>query len=329
LTQVITHFVIAAVLLFSAAGHFGRFHKYLELASHFRVQYLIASIVCLSVCLMLRDWGGAIGAAVSGIINFVAIVPWYARKRSSNDGASGRRLKIVFANVYRVNKRREAFIAFALRHQPDILIAQEVDAVWSDALRPLHDHYPFFEVLSRGGGSGMALFSRLAFERLDIVLPEGDGRPGILVKLNVGGSIVSLLSVHPRAPIRRGHLERRNKMLEAAASCLQSLPAPKICVGDLNTSLWSPYYRSFAKQTQLTNVRKGFGLLPSWPTFLFFRWLMIPIDHCLVSDDIRVIQARTGEPIGSDHLPLVVEIEILKPAPHFPEGASNKESGCA
>ena len=310
LALIITRFVIVAVLLFSTAGYFGRFHKYLELASHFRVQYLLASIVGLSVCLMVRDWGWAIGAAVSAAINLVAIAPWYTGKRSSNNEAAGHRLKLVFANVYRVNKRREAFVAFALRHQPDIVIAQEVDAVWDKALRPLQEQYPYFEVLPRGGGSGIALFSRLAFERLDIVLPEGEGRPGILVKMNVGGSTVSLLSVHPRAPIRRGHLERRNKMLEAATSYLQSLPAPKICVGDLNTSLWSPYYRSFADQTKLVNVRKGFGLLPSWPTFLFFRWLMIPIDHCLVSDDIRVIQARTGEPIGSDHLPLIVEIEI-------------------
>lgn len=310
LALIITRFVIVAVLLFSAAGYFGRFHKYLELASHFRVQYLIASIACLSVCLMLQDWGWAIGAAASAAINLVAIAPWYTGKRSSNNEAAGHRLKLVFANVYRVNKRREAFVAFALRHQPDIVIAQEVDAVWSDALRPLHDQYPFFEVLPRGGGSGMALFSRLAFERLEIALPEGEARPGILIRLNVGGSTVSLLSIHPRAPIRKGYLEQRNKMLEAAASYLQNLPTPKICVGDLNTSLWSPYYRSFAKQTHLMNVRKGFGLLSSWPTFLFFRWLMIPIDHCLVSDDIRVIKARTGEPIGSDHLPLVVEIEI-------------------
>jgi endonuclease/exonuclease/phosphatase (EEP) superfamily protein YafD len=58
------------------------------------------------------------------------------------------------------------------------------------------------------------------------------------------------------------------------------------------------------------NVRDGFGLLPSWPTFLFFKWLMLPLDHCLVSNDIRVADARTGEPIGSDHLPLIVEIEL-------------------
>jgi endonuclease/exonuclease/phosphatase (EEP) superfamily protein YafD len=38
--------------------------------------------------------------------------------------------------------------------------------------------------------------------------------------------------------------------------------------------------------------------------------LMIPIDHCLVSEDIRVINASTAEGIGSDHLPLIVELEL-------------------
>jgi endonuclease/exonuclease/phosphatase (EEP) superfamily protein YafD len=102
-------------------------------------------------------------------------------------------------------------------------------------------------------------------------------------------------------------------MLAAAAACLQDLPEPKICIGDLNTSLWSPFYRGFRKQTKLVNVREGIGLLPSWPTFMGFGWLMIPIDHCLVSDDICVIMVQTVEPIGSDHLPLIVELEIKKP----------------
>lgn len=99
-------------------------------------------------------------------------------------------------------------------------------------------------------------------------------------------------------------------MLAAAAACLQDLPEPKICIGDLNISLWSPIYQSFRKQTKLRNVREGIGLLPSWPTFMGFGWLMIPIDHCLVSHDIRVMRAQTGERIGSDHLPLIIELEI-------------------
>jgi endonuclease/exonuclease/phosphatase family metal-dependent hydrolase len=38
--------------------------------------------------------------------------------------------------------------------------------------------------------------------------------------------------------------------------------------------------------------------------------LMIPIDHCLVSSDIRVITLRTGRNIGSDHLPIIVDMVI-------------------
>jgi len=45
-----------------------------------------------------------------------------------------------------------------------------------------------------------------------------------------------------------------------------------------------------------------------------FGWLMIPIDHCLVSRGIRVVKAQAGERIGSDHLPLIVELEIKKSA---------------
>lgn len=37
---------------------------------------------------------------------------------------------------------------------------------------------------------------------------------------------------------------------------------------------------------------------------------MIPIDHCLISEGIRAHDARTGSFTGSDHLPLILELEI-------------------
>jgi endonuclease/exonuclease/phosphatase (EEP) superfamily protein YafD len=171
----------------------------------------------------------------------------------------------------------------------------------------------------RGGGSGIALYSRFFLERLTINLPEGDARPGLMVRLDIEGSVVSLLTIHTRAPLRRGHFERRNKVLAASTVLVKSLSSPKILAGDLNTTPWSPYYHCLVKETNLVDARKGFGLLTSWPTFLHFGWLMIPIDHCLVSKDIRVIKAQTGERIGSDHLPLIIAMEIpitQQPLPH-------------
>jgi endonuclease/exonuclease/phosphatase (EEP) superfamily protein YafD len=91
---------------------------------------------------------------------------------------------------------------------------------------------------------------------------------------------------------------------------VQALPTPKILVGDLNTSLWSPYYAHLIRQTGLDNARRGFGLLPTWPAYMPWPFLMIPIDHCLVSPDIGVIKMRTGRNIGSDHLPIVVDMVV-------------------
>lgn len=303
--------ILVSALLLSVAGRLGHLSKYAELASHFQVQYLIGSAACLLACLFYREPGWAIVAAMGVAINLAAVAPWYVGgKKTAGNRSVRRRVKLILANVNHRNTARERFIAFAQKQAPDVLVVQEVNEVWRESLQALHNLYPFTEELPKGGGSGMALYSRFPFERLTIAFPEGDARPCILARMDIDGASVSLLSIHPRTPIRNDRFELRSRLLTAAADCLRDLPAPKICVGDLNITPWSPYYRGFVERTKLVNVRKGFGPLPSWPAFLFFKWLMLPLDHCLVSEDIRVADVKTGEPIGSDHLPLIVELEL-------------------
>ncbi len=302
---------LVIILLLSVTGYLGRLHKLAELTSHFKAQYLLCSIACLLLFLFYREMVWAAIATLGAAINLAAIAPWYVgRKITTGDQASGRRLKLILVNVNFENTAHETFIDVVRRRVPDMLVVQEVDTVWRESLQALQNIYPFSEILPKGGGSGMAFYSRFPFDRLTIDFPEGDARPGILARMNIDGVSVSILSLHPRAPIEKGHFELRNGMLASAAVSLRNLPAPKICIGDLNITPWSPYYRSFVEQTGLMNVRKGFGLLPSWPTFLFFRWLMIPLDHCLVSEGISVAGVETGEHVGSDHLPLIVEFVL-------------------
>jgi endonuclease/exonuclease/phosphatase (EEP) superfamily protein YafD len=292
------------------AGRLGHLSKYAELASHFTVQYLIGSAACMLIFLFYREPGWAIGAAMIVAINSAALAPWYAGREKRAGGRDGRRLKLILANVNHRNTAHEKFIAFARKRAPDVLVVQEVTESWRESLQSLHSLYPFTEELPKARGSGMALYSRFPFKRLAISFPEGDARPSVLARMDVDGVSVSLLSIHPRTPILSDRYKLRNGTLAAAADCLRDLPGPKICVGDLNITPWSTYYRGFVERTKLVNVRKGFGILPSWPTFLFFKWLMLPLDHCLVSDDIRVADVKTGEASGSDHLPLIVELEL-------------------
>ena len=100
----------------------------------------------------------------------------------------------------------------------------------------------------------------------------------------------------------------RNQQLDSVADLLNEREGAKVLIGDLNATMWGHHFQRFVDRTGLHNVRRGFGVLPTWPTQLPFA--MIPIDHCLVSAGFDVRSVRTGPAIGSDHLPLLVELNV-------------------
>jgi endonuclease/exonuclease/phosphatase (EEP) superfamily protein YafD len=91
---------------------------------------------------------------------------------------------------------------------------------------------------------------------------------------------------------------------------MNTLTNQKILLGDFNDTIWSYHHARMLEQTKLVNVRtraKSF-IVPSWPTWMMLKPLMIPIDQCLISPNIWVSSVKTGRDIGSDHLPLEVKL---------------------
>ena len=69
-----------------------------------------------------------------------------------------------------------------------------------------------------------------------------------------------------------------------------------------------PRNKVLEEKAGLRNARKGYGIQPTWPNAS--RLIGIPIDHILVSAQWDVLSFKVGENIGSDHFPVIVELQI-------------------
>ena len=309
LVQVATCLVILA----SLARFSGSFHRYLELASHFVPQYFVVAIFCLVVLVISRNWKWCIAALLCVLLNGVALAPWYLPASRAQTGQQKTGFKIVFANVNTSNSDYAAVIDLVNKEEPGIFVAQEVNPRWLKKLGVLRRQFPYSKARARRDNFGIAIFSRYQFDYVDIIFWGAAGVPSISARVNIGGETISIISTHPLPPIDGKYYDARNDQLEVVANTIRQMKLPTILIGDLNTSMWSPYYLKLVQKTGLLNARRGFGILPTWPTTILTQgvpFMMIPIDHCLLSPHFNVASIKNGTNISSDHLPLIVELEI-------------------
>lgn len=280
-------------------------HHALQLFTHFRLQYLAASLLLLILFAFLRNPAYVAVLAIAVLANAVVVAPWYTDAPGSKGGT---RLKLVFANALSTNVEHDKLFALIGAERPDLVFLQEISPQWETALAALHTEYPHRYIESRAGNFGIAVLSRLPLADAGHVDSTPFGFPTLKGELAVGDRTLRFVSTHPMIPLGATNFSARNLQLQAVAEQVGSSPNSTILVGDLNLSMWDMHYQALESATGLRNARRGHGILPTWPTFMPFA--MIPIDHLLVSDDIGVERITTGPRIGSDHLPLVVTLSL-------------------
>ena len=291
-------------VLFSWATLLGSVHRYLELFSHFRLQYLIASAVLLIAFLVLRRRPEIAALAATLLLNASLVMPWYSLP-GTRAVAGGPTLALLLANVYTRNDRYEALSSLIDETQADVVVLQELTPAWLSNLEPALVDYAFRLAIPRDDAFGIGIFSRKPMPSVEAIDSLPLALPTIAATIEVSGRPLTLVATHSIPPIGMADNDAGSEHLHSVAAIVNERRAD-VLIGDLNTTMWGASYRRLEDATGLRNTRRGFGVLPSWPTFLPFA--MIPLDHCLVSGRIDVVETTLGEHIGSDHRPLLVRL---------------------
>ena len=314
---------LATVLILTpvSLSLFASFHWTLELSSHFMPHYCAALVLCGIALLGFRDFRWSAVAAAGALVAALPVAPWYFQGSLAQAPVGGTPLRIALSNVYTANTQSARVLQLLEEENVDIAVLQEVDDRWLSELEPLKATLPEVKVIARADNFGIGVWSRLKLEEVRVMEMGPFEVPTIAMQVEVGGRRITVIATHPVPPASAEGSEGRNTQLHELAEHAATSKLPVVVVGDLNTTMWAPAYRRFEKESGLKNVRRGFGVLPTWPAPL--RWAGIPLDHCMVSPQIAVSDVRVGKPIGSDHLPLIVDLIIPKPAP----GAVNAPGG--
>ena len=300
---------VGGLLLCAAtvSGFLARLWWVFELASHFRLHLAVGLSGLAAVWALKRRWRMASICGLCAVVN-AALVLRVLLPAETSGSQAGMRLRLVSLNVHTENQRSDLVLKFLQTANADVVLLMEVNEAWMNALQPLHTNYPQVIAKPREDNFGIALFSRLPLTNSEVIELGKAEVPSIATTISVGGQGVFLLGTHPLPPGSAEYARLRNEQLQEIAALIRRKSMAAIVVGDLNCTPWSPYFTDLLRDSGLKNTSQRRGLFGSWPAWLPLA--RIPLDHGLVSQTIWIIDKWMGPPVGSDHLPLVLELQI-------------------
>lgn len=299
---------LAAVAAAAAtlAGFAGRWHWLLDLTSHFRWYWLLGGAVCLAAAAWQRSRLAIAAAAVAVAVNLWLLLPYWLPAELGNDG--GETIDLVSLNLLADLTDTAPAIDYLRHRGADLVVLLEVTHAWAEALVELESLYPHRVVEARADKFGIALLSQWPLDEPRVITPA-DGPPAIVATLRREARACRVIAAHPPAPISAAWSAWRDAQLDALGKLVTESAGPTILAGDLNTTPWGHGFGRLLAASGLRDSALGRGVQPSWNAHRPVP--RIPIDHVLVSPEIRVLDRRIGPAVGSDHLP--VEARLVLP----------------
>ncbi len=223
--------------------------------------------------------------------------PWVVSEIKPGERA----LTVASFNTLYVNEEVEAVRAEIERLDADIVALIEFGPNKHALVKTLGVRYPHQADCFTTDYCHLAILSKIPLASSS-VRAGWDGPPTIIVKLGSEFGGLTIMGVHT---LRFPHSRAQFRQIKALSDFIDTLPGSKLVLGDFNATPFSRIITTLANQTGL----KRLTWLPSWPSQA--QLPQMAIDHIFASPSIRILESeRIGEPAGSDHYPIIMQIAV-------------------
>lgn len=246
-------------------------------------------------------------------------------------------LRVIALNVSDNLQPTERFEAWLRANPADVVILSEIFAPLQGSIPRLRDLYPFAAAHQRH--NAVAILSRYPIIEAYgwVVEQRGQGYPSFpRVTVQVGDQPVRVIGTSLAAPLRLqgrvglpdvrvpgvnalwdmvlGYDDRQRRAeVSTILQWIDESPYPVIVAGDMNLVEGSADYRRLSARLtdSYREAAAGFGFtFPAWQAFGLPAVLppLMRLDYVWHTPDLVTLDARYGEYVGSDHLPVLATI---------------------
>lgn len=249
---------------------------------------------------------------VSWIWRYLPLAPLEAPGAAKGGGRADQALSLVTANVLQEARDADGLLRIIREADPDVVLAVETDEWWCSRLsEELSSAYPSSLVYPLSNGFGISLFSRLDLVEPKIRFLVDREIPSVKTGIRLrSGAVIHLYGMHPRPPAPAQDSDERDQELVLVGYEISEANCPSIVLGDLNDVAWSPTTTRFKKAGSLLDPRRGRGFFNTYPARL--PGLRYPLDYIFHTFHFAVGEMRVLPRFGSDHLPLLVRLQLRK-----------------
>ena len=222
-------------------------------------------------------------------------------------------LVIAQLNANGSNTNPEAVLTFVRANQVDVLLVQGVNSQKLGLLNALSTAFPHQFDCADVTGCHLAIMSRhpLSEQRTwhrSVAELQGWSVPAVSAKIQIADQVedLNVIVTHLARPSNSGLLTRQLAELKTLVTAVGLNST--ILAGDFNLTPWAFAHSQLPENLGLTWIA---NLTPTWPAPSAdqqFAFAILPLDHFFVSSDFTNSQVLVGEPVGSEHYPLILRL---------------------
>lgn len=285
-----------------------------DLLANLRVQLVIAAVPLL-IGLFLSHCRKTLFLLIMLTIYHVS---WFVSpaRTSTINATLPTAVTVMAANVFTGNQKYDEIERQFRDSNCDVIVVSELSFGLAKHLGDsfVTDYPHFVEFPADRGNFGIGMYSRLSLTNASVEFLTGDSIPTVIADVHANDRTFHIVGVHTLPPVGKRAFEHRNRHLKLIADHVRkqktdNADSAVVVMGDLNLTPWSPFFATFLSDARLSQATQGGQLQPTW-----YRWQAFPfglvLDHVLLSDELQCVSRTVGEPAGSDHRFVTVEVGL-------------------